>query len=247
MSRCILLISALFLALMPVQAQNLTFFGFLPAINLTGNFGNKFSVNLFSSTTVDAVSERISGIEYPATDLQFYLQPSLIYVHSPALNFAASYTYQRNNPFQENFVNEHRLWQQAIYSLPVGAGRLNQRARVEERFIENRLTNTYPYFTRARYQIAFNRPLQGRTLDVHEFYMNMYNEFYFSLTGAKNATFSENWTYGGIGYELGSVGRLEVGYLLQTAVRNAQKDLRFLQLAQVMWVKNFSFVKKKGS
>jgi len=35
-----------------------------------------------------------------------------------------------------------------------------------------------------------------------------------------------------------------VGYLFQTAVRNAQKDLRYLQLAQVMWVKNFSLKKK---
>lgn len=244
MSLRILLTTSLALAVMSVYGQDLTFYGFLPALNLTGNLRGKFNVNLFSSTTIDAVNERISGIEYPATDLQFYLQPSLIYVHSPKLNFAASYTYQRNNPFQDNFVNEHRLWQQAIYSMPLGAGKLNQRLRVEERFIENRVLNTYPYFTRARYQIAFNRPLQGQMLDAHEFYLNMYNEFYFSLTGAKNATYSENWTYGGVGYDLGNIGRLEIGYLFQTAVRNAQKDLRFLQLAQVMWVKNFSLKKK---
>jgi len=238
------LIAILLLHAMVAESQDLTFYGFLPAINVTGNFGGKINVNLFSSTTIDAVRERIGGIEYPATDFQFYLQPSVIYVHSPQLNFAASYTYQRNNPFQDNFVNEHRLWQQAIYSMPLGVGKLNQRLRVEERFIENRVLNTYPFFTRARYQIAFNRPLQGRTLDAHEFYLNMYNEFYFSLTGAKNATYSENWTYSGAGYDLGNMGRFEVGYLFQTAVRNAQKDLRFLNLAQVMWVKNFSLKKK---
>ena len=238
------LIAMLSLIVMATKAQDLTFYGFLPAINFTGNFGGKINVNLFSSTTIDAVNERIGGIEYPATDFQFYLQPSVIYVHSPQLNFAASFTYQRNNPFQDNFVNEHRLWQQVIYAMPVGNGKLNQRLRVEERFIENRVTNTYPYFTRARYQIGYNQHLQGRTLDVHEFYLNIYNEFYFSLTGAKNATYSENWTYGGVGYDLGSVGRLELGYLFQTAVRNAQKDLRFLNLAQVMWVKNFSLKKK---
>jgi hypothetical protein len=240
-----LLLSAfLSLTMLAVDAQDLAFYGFLPAINLTGSFGGKINVNLFSSTTIDAVNERIGGIEYPATDFQFYLQPSVIYVHSPQLNFAASYTYQRNNPFQDNFVNEHRLWQQVIYAMPLGAGKLNQRLRLEERFIENRVTSKYPYFTRARYQIGYNQPLQGRTLEAHEFYLNTYNEFYFSLTGAKNATYSDNWTYGGVGYDLGNLGRFEVGYLFQTAVRNAQKDLRFLNLAQVMWVKNFSLKKK---
>jgi len=240
------LIIAAILSLIAIstEAQDLAFYGFLPAINVTGNFGGKINVNLFSSTTIDAVNERIGGIEYPATDFQFYLQPSVIYVHSPQLNFAASYTYQRNNPFQDNFVNEHRLWQQVIYAMPLGAGKLNQRLRLEERFIENRVTSKYPYFTRARYQIGYNQPLQGRTLEAHEFYLNTYNEFYFSLTGAKNATYSENWTYGGVGYDLGNLGRFEVGYLFQTAVRNAQKDLRFLNLAQVMWVKNFSLKKK---
>ena len=88
-------------------------------------------------------------------------------------------------------------------------------------------------------------PFQGRTLDIHEFYFNTYNEFYFSLTGAKNATYSENWTYSGCGYDLGKMGRLELGYLFQFAVRNKAQDLRFLNLAQIMWITNFNFLKKK--
>jgi hypothetical protein len=226
-------------------AQNLTFYGLLPAFNQTGRISKKLNYNLFVSTTIDAFDENVNGVEYPATDLQFYLQPSIIYVHSPNLNFAGSYTYQRNNPFNGNFVNEHRLWQQVIFSLPISSGRLTNRFRFEERFIENKVTEEYPFSTRARYQIGFNIPLQGWTLDKHEFYFNTYNEFYFSLTGAKNATYSENWTYAGCGYDLGKMGRLELGYLFQIAVRNAQQDLRFLNLAQVMWITNFNFPKKK--
>jgi len=226
-------------------SQDLTFYGFLPAFNQTGRISKKFNYNLFVSTTIDAFDEKINGVEYPATDLQFYLQPSIIYVYSPNLNFAGSYTYQRNNPFNGNFVNEHRLWQQVIFSLPISSGRLTNRFRFEERFIENRVTGEYPLSTRARYQVGFNIPLQGRTLDKHEFYFDTYNEFYFSLTGAKNATYSENWTYAGCGYDLGKMGRLELGYLFQVVVRNAQQDLRFLNLAQVMWITNFNFTKKK--
>jgi len=226
-------------------SQNLTFYGLLPTINQTGRISKKWNYNFFVSTTIDAFDEKIKGVEYPATDLQLYIQPSIIYVHSPNLNFAGSYTYQRNNPFNGNFVNEHRLWQQVIFSLPVSKGRLTNRFRFEERFIENRATNEYPLSTRARYQIGFNMPLQGRTLEKNEFYFNTYNEFYFSLTGGKNATYSENWTYAGFGYDMGKIGRLELGYLFQTLVRNQAQDLRFLNLTQIMWVTNFNFAKNK--
>ena len=225
--------------------QNLTFYGLLPAINQTGRISQKFNYNFFASTTIDAFKSLQNTTNYPAKDLQLYIQPSLIYALSPSWNFSISYTYQRNNPITTDYTNEHRLWQQVIYSLPIGKGRLTNRFRFEERFIQAKNTAPHTLATRARYQIGFNLPLQGKTLDIHEFYLNTYNEFYFSLTGTKNATFSENWSYLGIGYNLGKMGKLELGYLSQVFVRNLNKDLRFLELTQLMWVTNFNFAKKK--
>ncbi len=227
------------------MAQNLTFFGFLPAINQTGKITKKINYNFFASTTIDGFDRVINGIDYPATDFQLYIQPSIIYVYSPNLNFAGSYTYQRNNPLNSAFSNEHRLWQQVIFSFPISKGRLINRFRFEERFTQNKTLATYPLSTRFRYQVGFNMPLQGKTLEKNEFYFNTYNEFYFSLTGAKNATFSENWSYVGVGLNLGKMGKIELGYLLQTATRNQQHDLRLFNLAQIMWVSNFNFDKKK--
>lgn len=225
--------------------QNLTFYGLLPALNHTGRISKKINYNIFLSTTIDAFDEKIKNVEYPATDLQFYVQPGIIYVHSPRWNFAGSYTYQRNNPFNGNFVNEHRLWQQVVFSIPLPVGKITQRVRVEERFIENRVTGNYPYSTRLRYQLGFNRPLQGRTIEKNEFYFNAYNECYFSVTGARNALYSENWTYAALGYDLGKLGRLESGALMQVAVRNKKQDLRFLNLVQVSWITNMNFRKPK--
>ena len=228
------------------KAQNIHFYGLLPAINQTGRLSEKFNYNFFASTTIDALKLIENGKTYPASDFQLYIQPSLIYVHSPNLNFAGSYTYQRNNPFNLAYSNEHRIWQQAIFSFAAGSARVTNRFRFEERFIQNRTTGEYPLSFRARYQIGFNRPLQGKTLDPKEFYVNTYNEFYFSLTKSqRNSLYSENWTYAGLGYNLGKMGRIEIGYLFQTFVRNATKDLRFLNLAQVMWVTNFNFSKKQ--
>lgn len=142
-------------------------------------------------------------------------------------------------------MNEHRLWEQALFTTQLKRGRFTNRIRLEERFIEDRATGDYPYSTRLRYQIGYNRPLQGNTLEKHEFYLNMHNEFYFSLTGARNATYSEDWSYIGCGYDLGNMGHIELGYLLQVAVRNQQQDLRLLNLMQVIWNTNFTFKRAK--
>lgn len=242
----LLFIGALLLMSNQFQAQNLSFEGVFPVWSQTGRISDKFNYNFFIATTIEPFSVKEAGVEYPATDLNLYIQPSVIYVLDANWNFAASYTYQRNNPFNRNFFNEHRLWQQVVLSLPLGKGRLTQRLRLEERFIENKATKTYPFSSRTRYQLGFNMPLQGKTLDEKEFYLNAYNEFYFNLTGAKHTTYSDNWTYLGVGYNMGKMGKLELGYLLQVSVRNDQKDLRYFNIAQLMWVTNFEFFKKSA-
>ena len=121
---------------------------------------------------------------------------------------------------------------------------MTHRARLEERFIEDRATKTYPYATRTRYQIGYNMPLEGKTLYEKEFYLNTYNEFYVNLSGGKNAVYSDNWTYLCGGYNHGKMGKIELGYLFQVSVRNKEKDLRYFNLAQIMWVTNFDVFKK---
>lgn len=227
-----------------VQAQNLSFYGFLPAISQTGRISDKVDYIFFASTTIDAFKSTQNNVEYPAKDFQLYIQPSVIYKFSPDFNVSASYTYQRNNPLTGDYSNEHRLWQQCIFSKSFKKTRMTNRFRFEERFIENRSTGEYPFSTRLRYQLGFNLPLQGKTLDVKEFYFNAYNEFYFSLTGAKNATYSENWTYSGVGYRVSNSTKIEMGYLLQIAARDKQQDLRFLNLMQISLITNFNFKQK---
>ena len=96
---------AIFLLTSNVLGQNLTFYGLLPVFNQTGRISDKFNYNLFLSSTFDAFKQTTYGISYPATDLQLYIQPSVIYVYSLNLNFSGSYTYQRNNPINENYLN----------------------------------------------------------------------------------------------------------------------------------------------
>ena len=242
----IALVLTLFLLSQSAAAQDLTFYGVLPAFSQTGDINSQIKYNLFVSTTLNAFERQVNGTRYPASNLKLYVQPSIIFIYSPNLNFAGSYTYQRSHPFNDLYVNEHRLWQQVIFSVPLFEGRMTNRFRFEERFIQNRTTGKYPLFTRFRYQVGFNKPLQGRKIDPKEIYFNTYNEFYFSLTGEKNAVYSENWTYAGFGYGIGPRSKIEIGYVLQLSVRNKNQDRQYLHLAQILWATSLLSGKNKG-
>ncbi len=222
-----------------ILSQNLSFSGVLPALNVTTKFSDKLSFNFFTSTTIDAFSKQVNNIEYPSSDLQLYIQPSVIFNTSGNWNYSFSYTYQRNNPFRSIFTNEHRLWEQALYTKKYSKFKLTNRFRFEERFIENKQINRYPLSTRIRYQIGFSAPFNKNA----KLYYTGYNEFYFSLSGPKNAIYSENWTYLGFGASLSNRSKFEVGYLFQTLVRNLAKDLRFLNLVQLTWIYTLGITK----
>jgi hypothetical protein len=255
--RKIFLLLALLAGRQSALTQNLNFYGFLPSYSQTGLISKKFDYNFFASTTYSVFDRTFAGVEYPAKFLQIYVQPSIIYKHSPNLNFSVSFTYnyQRNNPLALYF-NEYRPWQQVIYShnLFKIKGRMAHRIRFEQRLIKTKVDSIRRFTTRLRYQIGYMLPLQGKTLDAHEFYLNMYNEFYFSLSNPpaprlRSAFYSENWTYLGIGYNTGKMGRIEVGPLYQGAYRSPsmghQHNRRNLSMLQVLWVTNFNPPKKK--
>lgn len=228
-----------FFVSLAIQAQDLTFYGILPAINQTGKINSKMNYNLFVSSTFDCFKREIDGQNYPATDLQFYFQPSLNFNPGKRINFTLSYTYQRNNPLRTVFVNEHRLWQQVTLTESYKKFKLSNRFRFEERFIENKATGDYPLSTRLRYQLDFSIPLQVK--NNKGFYFHASNEFYFSLTGQKNALYSENWAYLALGWIIRKNHKLEFGYLNQILVRDPLKDFRILNLLQISWVTNFQF------
>lgn len=217
-----------------LKAQNLVFFGTIPVFSHTFGLSEQWDCNIFASTTIDAVPMRINEVNYPAKDLQLYLQPSIIFTLNPAWSFTASYTYQRNNPITEDYTNEHRLWEQVSLTHFLEKLRFSHRLRVEERFIENRITEDYPFALRLRYQFS----LTASFAEHSPWYWTAYNEWYASVIGVRNADYSENWTYVGVGYKFSPITRLEAGYLLQFLVRDVAKDIRVLNLLQVIVATN---------
>src|SRR5919199_2849786 len=117
-------------------AQDWTFYGFFPAISQSGNIGSKVQYNLYVSATIDAFHQRVESKEFPATALQYYIQPSLSYKFSPNVQAGIGYAYVKHNLFGLH-VNENRLWAQVVatHGMPVlGRTKLSHRLRYEERY-----------------------------------------------------------------------------------------------------------------
>ncbi|WP_374564320.1 hypothetical protein, partial [Nitrosomonas sp.] len=110
-------------------ANDVNLFGVRPAISQTGSITDAIDYNFFISTRVNLADVTVNGVENPVRDMLFYAQPSIVYKYSPQLSFAASYVFQRTNPFDREFSNEHRVFQQTVYSVPVFTGNFYQRAR----------------------------------------------------------------------------------------------------------------------
>ena len=219
-----------------VLAAQLTLYGARPFVSLTKGLSPRWDLNVFYAETVNESNTVFGRQHFVPRDVQSYFQTGLTYKQSQTINYTAGYVFQRNNPLYPDFSNENRLWQQAIVSHRLITLALSHRFRFEERFIENRGTkHTDKMATRLRYQFSFTAALEGKEVDPSEFYLTAYNESYLSLSGQRNALYSENWTYAGVGYQTQSLGKLEIGPLVQWAKINPTGDTRLFYLLQLGW------------
>ncbi|MCY7353380.1 MAG: DUF2490 domain-containing protein, partial [Cytophagaceae bacterium] len=217
-----------------------------PAYSQTGPISKRLNYNLFLSSTIDALDQTVDGVAYPATTLQWFAQPSLSYQLSPHSTAAAGYAFVRHNLFDRVHTDENRLWGQVAFNHAAGRGRLAHRFRYEERHPFNRGNHRMSYATLGRYHVGYTLPLSKAKKWEKGWYLTASNEVFLCISGAqngpigqKNAFHGEDWMSAGLGYNTGKMGRVELGYMLQTLVWNPRQDLRFLHLVQVTWLTNF--------
>nr|WP_293834129.1 DUF2490 domain-containing protein [uncultured Arsenicibacter sp.] len=243
-------IRLLFLCLLictSAQAQRWVFYGLFPQYSQTGGITKRLSYNVFASSTISAIDRTIEQKQFPATNLQIYLQPSLHYKVSPNVQVGLGYAYVKHNLFGI-YENENRVWAQAVAGHALGAGRLTHRLRYEERYPLRVSTQQWSYATLFRYHVGFTLPLYDQSTQKQGLYLTVANEAFLCLTGAKNgpvsaknAFYGEDWVSGGIGYNTGKWGKIELGYMFQDLIRNPAQDHRHLHLAQINWSTAFNF------
>lgn len=218
------------------SAQNHNLPGLIPSILYKGRITNHFDYNLFASTTFIPIKSVIESKKYSPRNSEIYLQPSLIYKYSQDLNFSLGYTYIHSNSFSIEPENEQQLWQQAIVEHSLFKGLMLHRLRI----IENIKKDISPVLN---YQVAFEKPLQGRVLDVGEFYFTCFNESFLNLTSHTNF-YAANWFFAGVGYKTFKAGKIEIGPLIQSTFNPSTNESNTLYLLQILWLTDYKFFKK---
>ena len=121
----------------------------------------------------------------------------------------------RNKAIESNEilkVNEHRIYQQFISKQVIGKIKIQHRYRFEQRFIEDDFKLRYRYF------LSLNLPLLKTN---KKYYISAYNEIF--IDASQENSFDRNRIYGGLGYQLNSNIKLELGYMNQI-FNNSSRD-----------------------
>lgn len=126
-------------------------------------------------------------------------------------NVLAGYAFiQSSNyiPNTDNKINssEHRIYQQFITKQSIGRVNIQHRYRFEQRWSNDN------FKMRLRYFLAANLPLNHSVMEDGTLYLSAYNEVFINT---KNTLFDRNRLYGGLGYQLNSHMKFEVGYMNQ--------------------------------
>jgi hypothetical protein len=210
-------------------AQNSSVAGAIPSLFYKGRITNRFDYNLFASTTFITTKSTVDGQPLPARNSEIYIQPSLVYKYSSELNVSVGYTYTNGNNFHNSRETEQQVWQQIIFEHRIFKGAMLHRLRC----VENLSTTITPALN---YQIAFERPLQGRVLDNGEFYFTCLNESFINLSSNASRVYQANWFFFGVGYKTAKAGKFELGPLVQTAFHSEGAGHDTLYLLQILWI-----------
>lgn len=111
-------------------------------------------------------------------------------------------------------VQEHRAWQQALFTVPVSALTVQVRPRLEQRFREDHpdVGLRARVFVRANVAFGADVPVVLATWDEPFFHLN-------DAAWGPKAGFDQNRLFLGIGVKGPAATRLEVGYLNVTVLR----------------------------
>jgi len=161
--------------------------------------------------------------------MQLLLRAGVNYKVSDALSLQAGYGYITTyaygdfplNAFGKTFP-EHRTFQTATVSDHIGRIDLTHRFRLEQRWVGKFASaasddvDSWVYTNRFRYMLRLQCPLQGKTLDDHEWYAAAADEILLGF--GKNVgenVFDQNRMYLLLGYRFSKSVRLEAGYMEQ--------------------------------
>lgn len=130
--------------------------------------------------------------------------------------FAYSYAEKYTTATAKHGSGEFRLYQQFLNKQAYGRVALQNRYRLEERFMED------GFHLRLRYHLSLLVPIHNKTLQSHTLYTYLYNELFLNT---RPSIFDRNRSYIGLGYVINKYLRLDAGYMAQVLEHSRTNQL----------------------
>ncbi len=222
-----------------LKGQSLNHIGLMPTIDHAGAISKRLDYSLYYFGMANGYNDKVNGMQDKANLFVAYSEQALTYKLQTGLSLTASYVYERQNPFDNNYRNENRFYLQATYKYAVQKTTFKHRLRFDGRFIQNRLTGDAPFTHRVRYLMGISTPLTktGKT------YFSAYNEFFFNTFKGATAIYGENWAYAAIGLKTGQHSSIEAGPMYMFWVMDTKNTMNNFYYLQLTWSTYATFKK----
>lgn len=195
------------------QHQNTGWFMFLNNTKFNDKWGLQFDLQVRS---VDDWSNVRNTLVRPA--IQYFINDQ----NNVALGYLWQTTQNRLNGNSNNFLHEHRIFEQYIFNHRLKSIYASHRFRVEQRFI-GRANDDDVFSQRFRYFFRFIQPIKKtEAAFTNGVFVALQNEIFLNIQNKhqlNNSFFDQNRLYMASGYRFSKKIDLEVGYMNQ-AVKN---------------------------
>ena len=147
---------------------------------------------------------------------------------------------------------ERRIWEQLQLTHAAGRVGFTHRYRLEQRWQGHKnppddgVTN-WVRTSRFRYQVRTTVPLQGKTLDPHEWYITGADEVFLNFgSNIQYNVLDQNRAALSLGYKINKTLRFETGYMEQLSLKASGKQLEDNHTVIFSLYTNFSLKLKKA-
>ncbi len=174
------------------------------------------------------------------------------------VTFTIGYGYIVTWPYGDQPVpmkfDEHRLWQTLTLTQRTGRFYFNHRFRLEQRWVENVVTNAsgppaadgYLFKERIRYRFMVNVPLSKKNMEPGVVFLSVYDEPFIQFGQHVGANYlDQNRLYGAFGYVVNNHCQVQAGYMHQMIIKNDGVRAERNHTLQLALTYNFDFRTEK--
>ena len=167
---------------------------------------------VFADYQLDSVQSIRLETHYRTKDIfggqqQFILRPSYVRKINSQLTLSGGYSFL-NTEKQAVFLEEHNVWQQIFYTIPLEKSTFFGWLRAEERWVE-KTASEFDFGGRLRFRFGWRKPVLGLG---KKFEFMAFNEVFMFTKNLFPHTFNQNWTFLGFRAVLSPKATLMSGY-----------------------------------